>query len=236
MIGSTQSSSIWLHPEAIFDDPLWSTTQNMFPSFEHMGAVLSVQSLEDVGASTAIHSLCQMSNDVTSAQVDSSPAIYYLGPFNSEELAQLDASFRQPNRASVGLEIEKDDTNELVQLNSHFEQPNVETDQVEHSDDIARCGRQLFIREATNGESNLLCGATTTNLQIIDSKKNKAKERIVKDYGITRETLEQHFGMTLEDAAKSLHVSRSTLKRICKAYGISRWPHHKTRKVDHHVS
>ncbi|XP_015168303.1 protein NLP7-like [Solanum tuberosum] len=42
--------------------------------------------------------------------------------------------------------------------------------------------------------------------------------------------------MTLEDAAKSLHVSRATLKRICRIYNISRWPHHKTRNVNVHVS
>uniref|UniRef100_M1B287 Transcription factor n=1 Tax=Solanum tuberosum TaxID=4113 RepID=M1B287_SOLTU len=42
--------------------------------------------------------------------------------------------------------------------------------------------------------------------------------------------------MTLEDAAKDLHVSRATLKRIRKVYGITRWPHHKTRKINVHVS
>ncbi|KAH0746537.1 hypothetical protein KY290_008248 [Solanum tuberosum] len=73
-------------------------------------------------------------------------------------------------------------------------------------------------------------------MKCYDSKKNNAIERIEKDYGITRQILEQHFGRTLQHAAKALHVSRSTLKRMCKEYCISRWPHHKTRKVYHHVS
>ncbi|KAK4708898.1 hypothetical protein R3W88_029823 [Solanum pinnatisectum] len=111
---------------------------------------------------------------------------YWLGPFNSKELAQLDASFQQ----QVAHEIDS--------------QSNV---------DIARSG----ISHTT--------------------KEKKAKERIEKNYGITRQIKEQHFGMTLKQAAKALHGnSQSTLKRIRGICGIPRWPRHKTRKVYHHVS
>ncbi|WMV55559.1 hypothetical protein MTR67_048944 [Solanum verrucosum] len=91
---------------------------------------------------------------------------YWLGPFNSKELAQLDASFQQPTPQQVA-----------------HSQSNV---------DIARSG-------------------------ISHSKKENAIERIEKDYGITRQILEQHFGMTLQQAAKALrdHLvlnrNRSTL-------------------------
>ncbi|KAM3238115.1 protein NLP2 [Capsicum annuum] len=126
---------------------------------------------------------------------------------------------------------------------SHFEQENVETDytcsarsndKVEHSD-IARCGRQSVEAESINGESNWV-SRETTNILRIDSQKNSSKQRILKDYGITREILEEHFGMCPQDAAKSLRVSVPTFKRICREYNISRWPHHKTRKVYPHVS
>ncbi|XP_015168315.1 protein NLP7-like [Solanum tuberosum] len=76
--------------------------------------------------------------------------------------------------------------------------------------------------------------------------------RIEKDHGITRKILEQHFGMTPKDAAKNLSVcidslksrlwtsfiavSQATLKRICREHEIARWPNHKTRKVNVHVS
>ncbi|PHU20082.1 hypothetical protein BC332_11233 [Capsicum chinense] len=140
------------------------------------------------------------------------------------------------------IEIEKD-ASEIMQLESHFEQENVETDytcsarsndKVEHSD-IARCGRQSVEAESINGESNWV-SRETTNIQRIDSQKNSSKQRILKDYGITREILEEHFGMCPQDAAKSLRVSVPTFKRICREYNISRWPHHKTRKVYPHVS
>ncbi|XP_069147278.1 protein NLP3 [Solanum lycopersicum] len=72
---------------------------------------------------------------------------------------------------------------------------------------------------------------------ISQSKKKVAKERIEKTYGITRQVLEQqYFGMTLEQAAKHLNVSKSTLKRMSRTCDIPRWPHHKTRKVDGHVN
>ncbi|TMW83571.1 hypothetical protein EJD97_001322 [Solanum chilense] len=72
---------------------------------------------------------------------------------------------------------------------------------------------------------------------ISQSKKKVAKERIQKTYGINRQVLEQqYFGMTLEQAAKHLNVSKSTLKRMSRTCDIPRWPHHKTRKVDGHVS
>lgn len=79
-------------------------------------------------------------------------------------------------------------------------------------------------------------GNATTNNEKIHSHKNNSIQRIEKDHGITREILEQHFGMTLKDAAENLQVSRATLKRISREYNISRWPHHKTRKVNVHVS
>ncbi|XP_015167194.1 protein NLP7-like [Solanum tuberosum] len=47
-------------------------------------------------------------------------------------------------------------------------------------------------------------------------------QRIEKDYGITRKILEEHYGMTLQDAAKNLRISRATLKRICRENEIAR--------------
>ncbi|CDO98518.1 unnamed protein product [Coffea canephora] len=41
---------------------------------------------------------------------------------------------------------------------------------------------------------------------------------------LDRETIEKHFHLTLKDAAKGLKVSRSTLKRKCRKFNISRWP------------
>ncbi|KAL3499195.1 hypothetical protein ACH5RR_038288 [Cinchona calisaya] len=52
---------------------------------------------------------------------------------------------------------------------------------------------------------------------------------------ITLDVLQQYSGVNLIDTAKSLGVSRSTLKRICREQGIKRWPSHKRKKADHHI-
>ncbi|CAN4077525.1 unnamed protein product [Withania somnifera] len=41
---------------------------------------------------------------------------------------------------------------------------------------------------------------------------------------VNYDDLKQHFNKNLSDAAESLQVSRSTLKRLCRKYGIRRWP------------
>ena len=43
-------------------------------------------------------------------------------------------------------------------------------------------------------------------------------------WGITLEMLQMHFSKHLKEAAKDLGVGSTTLKRICRHFGISRWP------------
>ncbi|XP_049388713.1 protein NLP5-like isoform X3 [Solanum stenotomum] len=185
----------------------------------------SVQSVQDGGQITEIDSFCQQSNlqngedNVAAALLVTSCSSYKRDSLNCERTVEVDPLLPHPieeavtNRGKVNLDVAHDDhiedTTEILQLDSHFEQPNLEINSA---------------------------GNATTNNEKVHSYKNKAIQRIEKDHGITRKILEQHFGMTLQDAAKDLHVSRATLKRICREYEISRWPHHKTRKVNVHVS
>jgi len=43
-------------------------------------------------------------------------------------------------------------------------------------------------------------------------------------WGVTLEILQQHFSKHLKEAAKDLGVGSTTLKRICRHFGIARWP------------
>ncbi|KAH0713709.1 hypothetical protein KY289_009668 [Solanum tuberosum] len=193
-------------------------------SFEIGQPLLSVQSLQDGGETTEIDSFCRQSNlqkenNVAAALLVPSCSSDKRDSLNCEGTVEVDPSLPHPieeavtNRGTVNVDVAHDDhiedTTEIMQLDSHFEQPNLETNSA---------------------------GNATTNNEMIHSHKKNAIQRIQKDHGITRKILEQHYGMTLEDAAKDLHVSQATLKRICREHEIARWPNHKTRKVNVRVS
>ncbi|KAA8526123.1 hypothetical protein F0562_007777 [Nyssa sinensis] len=63
-----------------------------------------------------------------------------------------------------------------------------------------------------------------------DTKKKVGRKSKRTEISINFKDLQQLFGRGLDEAAKSLGVSRSTLKRICRDHGISSWPRHKKKK------
>ncbi|KAL0358491.1 UNVERIFIED_CONTAM: protein NLP5 [Sesamum angustifolium] len=63
----------------------------------------------------------------------------------------------------------------------------------------------------------------------VTAKKTKG-ERNTTSFHISYDDLQLHFGKRLEDVAKELGVSRSTLKRACRDYGINRWPSRQNNK------
>ncbi|KAM7491496.1 hypothetical protein LguiA_034417 [Lonicera macranthoides] len=94
--------------------------------------------------------------------------------------------------------------------------------------------QQFATQNVVNDRCNVF-GAEQNKVAATRFNKISRAVTLEREYRTTRisfsyEILEKHFGMNLDEAAKSLGISRSSLKRECRKHGIATWPSSKKGK------
>ncbi|CAL5413770.1 unnamed protein product [Camellia sinensis] len=134
---------------------------------------------------------------------------------NDEKLDSMQTP--QTNRYSTTLDPSQN-IREMTQLDSS----NLE------SMDAINNGRNVVSAEESNIHG--------TDVQKKSKTKTSEREHRKAGIPISLEDLQRHSGMKVEDAANSLGISRSTFKRVCRKYGIGRWPPRKGLRNNHSPS
>ncbi|XP_057526134.1 protein NLP2-like isoform X1 [Amaranthus tricolor] len=133
---------------------------------------------------------------------------------------------RKGKEVVVSLEFRKDEPSKGFEVMNWSEnEPSLQLGQALSDEDLYQ----------DNSESKGVSGSCLSSVSRfpLGGRKSGEKRRTKTQKTISLDVLRQYFSGSLKDAAKSIGVCPTTLKRICRQHGIARWPSRKIKKVDH---
>ncbi|KAF8410302.1 hypothetical protein HHK36_002828 [Tetracentron sinense] len=135
----------------------------------------------------------------------------------------------QQKSKGVPVEFQKEEPSEEFKVTTHWDNPEVV---LHHGEKLSEFRLHPLISDLKGVD----CGGDSSSFgehSFSSAGKTGEKRRTKTEKTISLQVLRQYFAGSLKDAAKSIGVCPTTLKRICRQHGITRWPSRKIKKVGH---
>ncbi|CAM8945257.1 unnamed protein product [Rhodiola kirilowii] len=147
---------------------------------------------------------------------------------DSSWIANISGAQNKGKGIAVSLDTTKEKPNEEFEITTSWDETE---DESRHEPILEDLG--LFQEESKEAESGGGISTSFGGSHPSGNKKSGDEKRTKAEKTVSLHILQQYFAGSLKDAAKSLGVCPTTLKRICRQHGINRWPSRKIKKVGH---
>ncbi|KAG2703017.1 hypothetical protein I3760_06G117500 [Carya illinoinensis] len=131
---------------------------------------------------------------------------------------------------SISLEYQEEDPKEAFKVTTHWDNTQGASLNGQGLSEFGQLQKSSGSKGSVDGGGGSYSygGQRSSGRKTGEKKRTKTEKTI-----INLSVLRQYFAGSLKDAAKSIGVCPTTLKRICRQHGITRWPSRKIKKVGH---